>query len=347
MPIVQAHYPFTTRLMIDLFNAGELPDVAALDIETDFGYVGRICYKNGTIRFFKGANLDVNSHAVADIVLDKGYTKYFLQKFGYETPAGQTFVTPLFFKRRKTRLLESDAPVNQLQAIPAYVENEIGYPCYIKPNTGSQGHDVHYVENRAQLEEVMQWFEQAEYEVVLVEAAVQLPEYRIVVYRDEVICCYGRYPLVAVGDGVSTIRALLEATEALYAQAGRPPAIDLNDHRIVETLKRQGYTLDSILAAGETTKIYDSANLSIGGTARDFTELLHPHWKAFAIEVTRKFDLTLCGLDLCCADITQPDTAYSILELNDTPTLSGYATLGVVEYQRVRNFYRHVLNDDT
>jgi hypothetical protein len=164
-----------------------------------------------------------------------------------------------------------------------------------------------------------------------------------VVYQDEVICCYGRYPLVVVGNGEATIRASLDATEALYTQAGRPPAIDLNDHRIADTLRRQGYTLDTILPQNVSAKIYDSANLSIGGTARDFSDLLHPQWQQFAIDLVRKFNLTVCGLDFCCGDITQPDSIYSLLELNGTPTLSGYATLGETEYQRVRQFYRRII----
>lgn len=345
MPESKTHYPFLTRLMIDLYNAGELPSVASLDIENDFGYVGRVIYKNGNVRYFKGSNLNFNHHANAEIALDKGYTKYFLQQFGYETPLGKTFLTPLFFKRRKTRLLESDAPVNTLKNIPAYVEKTLNYPCYIKPNEGSQGYDVLRADDRAALDEALMWFENAEYEVVLVEAAVQLPEYRIVVYQNEVICCYGRYPLVLVGNGQATIRELLDATEALYTQAGRPPAIDLNDHRITDTLQRQGYSLDSILPQNDTAKIYDSANLSIGGTARDFTDKLHPQWKQFAIDLVRKFNLTVCGVDFCCADITQADAAYSILELNGTPTLSGYAALGATEYQRVRDFYRRLLEN--
>lgn len=340
----QPHYPFTTRLMIDLFNSGALPNVAQLEIEADFGYVGRIVYKNGDIHYFKGSNLDCNPHTSADIVRDKGYTKYFLQQSGYVTPPGKTFLTPLFFRRRKTRLLESNAPVNTLEAVPAYVESTLGYPCYIKPNEGSQGYDVQRCDDRAALDTALVWFQQAEYEVVLVEAAVMLPEYRIVVYGDEVICCYGRYPLVVIGDGLSSIRQLLDVTEALYQQAGRPPAIDINDHRIVDLLKRQNLTFDSVLAAGASAKIYDSANLSIGGTARDFTDALHPDWKAFAVRVTRLFNLTLCGLDLCCADITLPEAPYSILELNSTPTLSGYATLGAVEYGRVRELYRRLIN---
>ncbi|MDQ7028074.1 MAG: hypothetical protein Q9P01_05355 [Anaerolineae bacterium] len=343
MPEAKAHYPFLTRLMIDLFDAGELPSVESLDIEMDFGYVGRILYKNGAVRYFKGSNLNVNRHANAEIALDKGYTKYFLQQFGYETPRGKTFLTPLFFKRRKTRLLDSDAPVNTLKDIPDYVENALGYPCYIKPNQGSQGYDVLRANDRATLDEALLRFENAEYEVVLVEAAVQLPEYRIVVYQDEVICCYGRYPLVVVGDGTATIRDLLDATEALYTQVGRPPAIDSNDPRISNTLRRQGYTLESILPKNHSAQIYNSANLSIGGTARDFTDRLHPQWKQFVIDLVQKFNLTVCGVDFCCADITEADAAYSILELNGTPTLSGYATLGKAEYQRVRNFYRRIL----
>jgi D-alanine-D-alanine ligase-like ATP-grasp enzyme len=345
MPEAKIHYPFLTRLILEMFNAGELPAIDSIDLETDFGYVGRILYKAGAVRYFKGSNLNVNLHANAEIALDKGYTKYFLQQFGYETPIGKTFLTPLFFKKRKTRLMESDAPVNTLKNIPAYVEEVISYPCYIKPNDGSQGHDVHRADDRTTLDEVLAWFETAEHEVVLVEAVVHLPEYRIVVYENEVICCYGRYPLIVFGDGKSTIRQLLDATEARYTQAGRPPAIDLSDHRIADTLRQQGLTLHSTLAQGASAKIYDSANLSIGGTARDFTDELHPQWKNFAIELVQKFNLTLCGLDFCCSDITQPNAIYSILEINATPTLSGYATLGTTEYQRVRNLYHRILSE--
>ena len=67
-------------------------------------------------------------------------------------------------------------------------------------------------------------------------------------------------------------------------------------------------------------------------------------WQQFAIELVQKFNLTLCGLDFMCADITQPNATYSVLEINATPTLSGYATLGTAEYQRVRNLYRRILN---
>jgi D-alanine-D-alanine ligase-like ATP-grasp enzyme len=345
MPEAKPHYPFLTRLMLDLFNTGELPAIETIDLETDFGYVGRVLYKNGNIRYFKGSNLNVNWHASAEIALDKGYTKYFLQQFGYATPIGKTFLTPVFFKKRKTRLMESDAPVNLLKTVPAYVEATISYPCYIKPNDGSQGYDVHRADDRAALDEALTWFETAEHEVVLVEAAVHLPDYRIVVYQNEVICCYGRYPLIVFGDGKSTIRQLLEATEVHYTQLGRPPTIDLSDHRIADTLRRQGLTLHSTIAQGASAKIYDSANLSIGGTAHDFTNELHPHWQQFAIELVQKFNLTLCGLDFMCADITQPNALYSILELNATPTLSGYATLGDTEYQRVRNLYQRILND--
>src|SRR5215207_10036634 len=84
MPEAKSHYPFLTRLMLDMFNAGELPTVETIELETDFGYVGRVLYKDGTVRYFKGSNLNVNLHASAEIALDKGYTKYFLQQFGYE-----------------------------------------------------------------------------------------------------------------------------------------------------------------------------------------------------------------------------------------------------------------------
>jgi len=336
-------YPFLTRLMIEMFNTGKLTRVTEMDIEAEFGYVGRLVYDDGVIRYFKGSNLDVNRHGSAEIVKDKGFAKYFMRRLGYETPQAQIFLAPLFFQRHKGNDA-TKSPELTLQGVYKYVADEIGYPCYIKPNGGAQGYGVYRCETKSEIDEALAWFDNAGYEVIIVEEAIHLPEYRIVVYKGEVICCYGRYPLSICGDGQSTARELLLAVDALYVRSGRPSAINLGDQRITIKLAQQQLTLDSVLEKDRQIQIFDSANLSIGGTAKNFTDDLHPAWKALAIEITRQFNLTLCGIDFCCADISNPESVYSILELNGSPILSGFASLGAQEYEMTRNLYRRILN---
>ncbi|MBC8170224.1 MAG: hypothetical protein H7X77_01070, partial [Anaerolineae bacterium] len=88
------HYLYVTRVLLDLYNAGELPNIASLEIEPDYGYVGRIVYQNGSVRLFRGTNLDVNLNGAAEIARDKGYTRYFLHNLGYQVAPGKVFVLP-------------------------------------------------------------------------------------------------------------------------------------------------------------------------------------------------------------------------------------------------------------
>ena len=83
------HYPFITRVLIELFESGSLPNVASIQIEPVYGYVGRIVYRDGKVRFFRGSSMGVNRLGASEIARDKGYTKFFLEQLGYATPRGQ------------------------------------------------------------------------------------------------------------------------------------------------------------------------------------------------------------------------------------------------------------------
>ncbi len=54
--------------------------------------------------------------------------------------------------------------------------------------------------------------------------------------------------------------------------------------------------------------------------------------------------LQLCGVDLACADIEQPDAAYSILETNAAPGLDNYAATGERQATIVRELLKEVFN---
>jgi D-alanine-D-alanine ligase-like ATP-grasp enzyme len=341
---VFSHYPFTTQVMLNLFNQGLLDQVKAIDLETDYGYVGRIIYKNGASRYFKGSNLDFNGHGVAEILKDKNYTKYFLSAFGYAVPKGKIFVTDSFFQQPKRRIINAKAPFSDIADAVSYVEEELKYPCFVKPNDGSQGIGVYQCRNADEVREASAQLVKARHPVILIEEPIHYPEFRAVVYQDQLICCYGRRPMQVIGDGVRTFQELFNHKLQSLTEANRPHSFALDDARVQYKLKKLGMTYDTIVEQGMMVDVFDSANLSTGGEVVDFTDHIHDHWKALCIEVTQKFNLAVCGVDIFIDDITSPDSAYAIVELNATPTLSGFATVNERAKQIVYDLYRQIIN---
>jgi D-alanine-D-alanine ligase-like ATP-grasp enzyme len=341
---VLSHYPFTTQVMLNLFNQGLLDQVEMLDIESDYGYVGRVIYKNGAVRYFKGSNLNFNAHGVAEILKDKNYTKYFLRKYGYQVSDGKIFVTDSFFQQPKRRIIDAKAPFSDISQAPEYVRQELGYPCFVKPNDGSQGIGVYHCTNEPELTEALNQLVASRYPVILIEKPIDYPEFRAVVYQSELICCYGRRPMQIIGDGSQTFRQLFNQQLERLTQANRPHSFALDDDRVQYKLKKLGLTSDAVIAHGAVIDVFDSANLSTGGQVVDFTDAIHPHWKALCVAVTRQFDLTVCGVDIFIEDITNPNSNYAIVELNATPTLSGYATVSERAKAIVYDLYRQILN---
>jgi hypothetical protein len=59
---LKPHYYFPLRLLIEFYNNGKLPDVRSVYIESEYGRVARIVYKDGTRRMFYGNCLGINNH---------------------------------------------------------------------------------------------------------------------------------------------------------------------------------------------------------------------------------------------------------------------------------------------
>ncbi|MBC8097812.1 MAG: hypothetical protein H7Y11_00075 [Armatimonadetes bacterium] len=341
----QPHYLFITRLLIDLYHAGELPNVAQLEIEPVYGYVGRIVYHDGSVRLFRGTHVGVNDNGASEISRDKGYTKYFLQQLGYQTAPWRIFLLPRYHQqvqRNLSRFGVTEYPV--ISDIEAYIASIGGYPCYIKPNDESQGKGVYKCYDADGLQIALTEYQRERYNTIIVEQNVPYPDYRVVMYAGEVIACYLRRPLTVIGDGEASIATLLNRKQSLFEAAGRPVLLNLDDPRITKKLAHAGYTLASIPAPEVAIAVYDAANLSTGGDAQDVTEQLHPQWAARCAALTAQMGLKLCGVDLACADIANPDAPYSIIETNAAPGLDNYATLGAPQLARVRALYQRIFN---
>ena len=341
----RAHYPWVTRLLLSLHDRGELPNVARLEVEPRYGFVGRIVYRDGGIRMFIGRGLEgLNTTAAARVAGDKGWTRHFLQSLGFRCPVGEKFVLEAFADGLDRRLGRRFSGYLLAADAPAYVESTLEYPVYIKPARGTHGAGVYRCHGPDDVASAVAEYRDAGLEAFVVEQAVALPDFRVVVLDDDVLCCYERVPLSVVGDGRSSIRDLLIAARSSYLGAGRPEHVDIDDVRLTRNLARAGLDLDHVLAAGLEQQLLEVSNLSAGGRAVDRLADLHPHWRALCVEVTRQLGLHLCGVDLACGDIGDPRADYVIFEVNSSPGLDNFAAEGDAELASVRDVYRRVFD---
>jgi D-alanine-D-alanine ligase-like ATP-grasp enzyme len=340
--VVPRHYAFVTRMVVELFRCGALPDVASLEVEPEWGYVTRIAYRGGETRMTYGNDIGLNSGAASDVASDKAFTKHFLQRSGFATPEGSAFLLPwwaeLIGGARHNAAMRTTADAER------YVRDSLGLPVYVKPVAGSQGKGVCRCERLQDVPTAIAELDAHRAKVALVEQAVDLPDYRLVMLHGEMISAYRRVPLTVVGDGVATVLALMTAVDTAFRAAGRDTRIAFDDTRIVRSLERRGLRFDSIPAASERLALRDISNLSAGGTAEDVTDQVAPRWRTMGRDLAASFGLQFCGVDVACADIADDGADYSILELNAAPGLDHYASVGAHQERIVRELYAKVLN---
>ncbi|RJQ37429.1 cyanophycin synthetase [Candidatus Parcubacteria bacterium] len=307
---------------------------AKILMEPEWKFVGQITYANGRRRYFRYSSLDLNPLGAAEVAKDKDYAAFFMRRMGYPAARGKTFFADWW-----CAAIRSD---RNIRAAYRYARR-IGFPVFVKPNSGSQGAGVALVHSREEFYRAMRTiFEQDR--VALVQRPLPGRDYRIVVLDRSVISAYERIPLHVVGDGASTVRQLLERKQAQFAASGRDTRIRYDDPRILQKLRRQGLNMRSRPAADRVVYLLDNANLSAGGEAADVTAAVHPGYRRLAVRLARDMGLRLCGIDLLVqGGITAPPRRYHILEINAAPGLDHYATTGRAQQQVVEALYLKVL----
>ncbi|EWC60853.1 Cyanophycin synthase [Actinokineospora spheciospongiae] len=339
------HYPYVTRMVAGLFAEGALSNVVDVEIEPEYGYVTRIHYANGTYRTTRGNDVGLNSGAAQEVVKDKAHTKFFLRRSGVPCARGESFLLPWWARRIRPRM-ESNGhhALRTVDAAAEYVRDNTGFPVYVKPVDGSKGINVWRVSDEAELAGVFAAFEEERVRVALVEEAIDLPDYRLVVLDGKLISAYRRNPLAVVGDGASTVAELMSRLQESYSLGLRDTVLRAGDARIGARLRRDGRTLRSVPETGERVRLLDISNLSAGGTADDVTGIVAERWVTLAVTVAGLFNLRFCGVDLACSDIASDEGTCAVIEVNGTPGLDHYVSTGATQEAIVRKLYLEVLN---
>jgi cyanophycin synthetase len=109
---------------------------------------------------------------------------------------------------------------------------------------------------------------------------------RILVVGDRVVAAARREPPQVIGDGVHTVRELVDIVNA-DPRRGEGHATSLTKIRFddiaLARLALQGLQADSVPPRGTRVILRNNANLSTGGTATDVTDDVHPELAASAV----------------------------------------------------------------
>lgn len=192
----------------------------------------------------------------------------------------------------------------------------------VKPAKGEQGRGIAVDISDV---ETMRRAIEAAYSVsdrVLLEQFCQGQDLRLIVIDHALVAAAVRKPAGLVGDGVSTVRTLIEKqSRRRSAATGGESRIPI-DAETERCIGLAGYTYDSVMPAGEPLAVRKTANLHTGGTIHDVTPILSPRLALAAEEASRALGIPLVGFDFLVPDPARDD--YVIIEANERPGLANH-----------------------
>jgi cyanophycin synthetase len=247
----------------------------------------------------------VTSGVATDIAGNKDLTNRLLRDMGIPSPAGMVVRT-----------------ANEA----ARAANRLGYPVALKPMDGNHGRGVCLDLQNAK--QVKRRFPNAKSESrdgsVLVERMVTGKDYRVLVVEGEAIAVAERVPAQVIGDGVHTVRQLVDITNADPRRGvGHENVLTriVLDDQTEHLLAPQGLSLDNVAEAGRVVRLKQTANMSTGGTSIDRTDDIHPDNVEIAVEAALAIGLDVAGIDFITPDISRSvhEVGGAIVEVNAAP----------------------------
>lgn len=199
---------------------------------------------------------------------------------------------------------------------------ELTPPVIVKPHSGSGSrHTVLHITDERELEEAFRVAKQVA-PLALVEEELAGPVYRITVVDGKYRAALRRDPPSVVGDGAHTIRELIDEANTHPARSG-PYFSQLKiDDDALKELAWQGYTPESVPAAGTRVMLHQKVNWSLGGTTADVSEQVHPENVRMFGEVAIFLRAPIVGIDFIIGDLARPwrgQDRCGILECNSMP----------------------------
>lgn len=261
-----------------------------------------------------------------------GYGKYRRRTQTAVTDLTSLIATDLVQDKELTKTILREASIPVAAGITAGDESEVrellsnlNAPYVVKPIDGHHGNGVTL--GLSTLDDVIGACREAwKYSSrVIIEEQVKGSDFRILVVGGKFVAAALRTPAHVVGDGEHSVTELIEiANRDPQRGSGHSNALTKLelDEGAVACLMSQGFSGDSVLAAGQRALLKRTANLSTGGSAKDVTDETHVSVRDLCERIARVVGLDICGVDLMHSDITKPvDSMTAVIEVNAGPGL--------------------------
>lgn len=274
------------------YKSGGVPCIA-------FHYAGRM-------RFITGSSPDVSSGTGRSIADDKELTNKLLVQSG-----------------EFDQWLAPSMVVGDAAAAEQFLKEQ--GVVVVKPIDAAHGDGVttnirHIDELQQAVKRVQQY---ARKEGVLLQRHIEGNDYRLIVIDGEVVAVIQRCPAEVWGDGVQTIRELIDRDNATNPRRGQLPhekSMDLIDLEAVRAFLSDA-ELRCVPPDGARVQVTGVANISSGGYAIECLNEIPDEVKRMAVQVTEYFGLFICGVDIMAPDNFR---GAKLIEINASPGLMPY-----------------------
>jgi len=243
------------------------------------------------------------SHIAVELASDKEETNKILGSLGLPVP--------------RQELVQSEGAARR-------AARKIGFPVVTKPYNGNHGRGISI--KLGSDEEVVEGFlkAQAISRSVIVETYLEGDDHRLLVVNGELVAATRRTPGHVVGDGVHTIRELVEIVN-------QDPRRGVGHEKVLTRIEldaqadmmmaRVEVTAESVPEAGRAIYLRSTANLSTGGTATDVTDIIHPDNREMAVRAIKAIGLDVGGVDFLSTNIAESYKTIGggICEVNAAP----------------------------
>ncbi|HAS00200.1 MAG: Cyanophycin synthase [Candidatus Moranbacteria bacterium GW2011_GWC2_37_73] len=212
--------------------------------------------------------------------------------------------------------------------------NNLKYPIILKDAQGSNSRGIFPLIGNLRDAMILLEEELPHYRSMIAQEMVFGKEYRLLVLDEKVIGALEMIPPYAVGDGVSTLRKIIEEKQDLTEKRTE------FDEKLIQILKEQNFTLESVMTKNEIAYIKKSSCLAEGGETRDVTDSVHPDIEKICVAASKVVGKYLVGIDVMCDDISKKpvEQSFHIIEINGKPDL-------YIHYNPTHGRTRNVVED--
>jgi len=204
--------------------------------------------------------------------------------------------------------------------VQSNLSKNINYPIIIKPINGTFGIDVYTnIENNEEFNKIINELKnKKKYDYMMVEEYIQGHVYRVFIFNNKVIDVVQRERPFVIGNGNESLSNLINQRNQKLVQDKLFPTKNISSNLI----KKQGYTMNSIISNNQIVYISDVINMHNGAILKriDIQSIPRNNIDLF-VNVAKILKINCCGIDYISKDITKDfnNNKNVILEVNGTP----------------------------